>query len=290
VLVIIFTKLPSINSSNFLPETSTDEENFSESVAAQTNIPLPTIQASAAVVWDKNSNTFLFNKNGNKSLPIASITKLLTAVIALENIPSDHLVEITSEDLQTEGGAGHLLGEEWSRDDLVAYTLMVSSNDGSSALLRTSAELAGIDQIELLNQTSKKIGLVDSSWQNASGLDIVDGQVPSNKASATDVIRLLDYASRNFPSTTMLTGDTYHTFSSSKKTYQATSTNELSNVLPHTIAAKTGYTIVAGGNLVVMAEAGLARPLYIVVLDSTADERFSDAEKLYNYSVELIQS
>lgn len=290
VLVIGHQQFLKSISSTVSDTVNAKEQNFTQNIALKPLIEQPSIKANSAVVWDKKTNSFLFNKNGNIPLPIASISKLLTAIVAIESIPQDYSIEITVTDLITEGEAGHILGEIWNRDDLIAYMLIVSSNDASTALLRTSAEITQQTEVSLLEQISNKIGLASSSWQNASGLDVIDGEIASNKASAIDVIKLLDYASENYPAMTTLTGDESRTFTSSLKTYKARSTNQLAGVLPHTTAAKTGYTLVAGGNLVLMAEAGLARPIYIVVLDSTFEERFSDTEKLYNYSVKLIQS
>ena len=125
---------------------------------------------------------------------------------------------------------------------------------------------------------------------NPTGLDTVDGKVASNYASAYDIVRLLHYFNTNYSDIASRSGSTRETFTTNLKTHIAKSTNLISLELPHIDTAKTGYTNVAGGNLSLIAEVGPLHPIYIVVLGSTYQDRFSDTTALYLYSQELIQS
>jgi len=98
------------------------------------------IEAHSAFVWDVNKQEALFGVNENVQLPLASLTKLMTAIAADDILPEESVVTIDGTALIAEGDSGLYENERWSFKDLIRFTLMVSSNDGASAV----ANVAGV--------------------------------------------------------------------------------------------------------------------------------------------------
>lgn len=288
--VIVMTVILIWTSYNDQKQYSTN----SDTLATTTSEIIPAINnqlninASAGLVWDKKTNTFLFEKNSNATLPIASITKLLTAISALEFLPHNTTITLNQQDLSTEGSSGLIANETWNVNDLVSFMLITSSNDAATALARVIREQTGQDTVTTFNMISRKLQLKNYVWKNPTGLDIIDGVEASNQASTTDIVKLADYLLTKYPRIALASGQNNAVYSSDFISHSAFTTNELATDIPHTLSAKTGFTFVAGGNLVVIADAGPARPIYIVVLGSSASERFNDVEKLYNYSLDQL--
>lgn len=282
IAVIIF--IPRFFENHNDAPTSTKTPDNQIKLASETSPVLnPEIIGQAAIIWDRQKKEVLYSKNSDQVRPIASISKLMTAIIALDNLPPDYPIKITATDLVVEGSSGLINGETWDLEDLVNYTLIVSSNDGTESLRRSTEEYTGSNFSELANSIKNKLDLsANSKWQNASGLDLIDGVEASNTASASDVIKLMDYLITTYPNSALMTGEGQKIFTTNVKQHVANTTNQIYNTIPHTTAAKTGYTDVAGGNLVVVSEFGLNRPLYFVVLGSTVNGRFSDIESMYN--------
>ena len=269
------------------------EEAVSRQFSNKESIANPDIIAQHAVVWDKKNDRVLYEKNADTSYPIASITKLLTAIAGLENIPENTKIMIGQGDLDTEGESGLIAGESWDRNELITFMLITSSNDAAQAVMRTTLQYNNVSNEnakDILTAIATKIGMTKTKVDNPTGLDTVDGKVASNYASAYDIVRLLHYFNTNYSDIASRSGSTRETFTTNLKTHIAKSTNLISLELPHIDTAKTGYTNVAGGNLSLIAEVGPLHPIYIVVLGSTYQDRFSDTTALYLYSQELIQS
>ena len=116
------------------------EEAVSRQFSNKESIANPDIIAQHAVVWDKKNDRVLYEKNADTSYPIASITKLLTAIAGLENIPENTKIMIGQGDLDTEGESGLIAGESWDRNELITFMLITSSNDAAQAVMRTTLQ------------------------------------------------------------------------------------------------------------------------------------------------------
>ena len=92
------------------------------------------IIARSAIVYDVKNKKILYAKNAQEIYPLASITKVLTAVTAVELLPKETVVTIKKEFLVEEGDSGLRVNEKWNLTDLIDYSLMVSSNDGVVAI------------------------------------------------------------------------------------------------------------------------------------------------------------
>ena len=256
------------------------------------------LEAKAVFVWDVNKQESLYASNEEAQLPLASLTKLMTAVIAVDTLPESSVVTIDNNDLTSAGDSGLYANEKWSFKDLLKFTLIVSSNDGANALanvaglLKSSFPSQKEDNkkafVYAMNNKVKDIGLTQTYFINPTGLD-TNESISGGYGSARDAVKLLEYAIINVPEIIESTRHTELEFSSlSDIKHTATNTNSSISFLPGLIASKTGYTDLAGGNLVIAFDAGMNRPIIISVLGSTQDGRFSDVEKLVSASLKSL--
>lgn len=240
-----------------------------------------TVEAEAVFVYDVVKKEVLFSRNEERQLPLASITKLMTAVVAREYLSDHILVSISHESIMKEGDSGLTTGEEWRLSDLIDFTLLTSSNDGAHAIATVSESLSFIEK---MNQKANMINLTQTYFSNESGLD---ASINNSGAygSARDVALLVEYILRNHVDLIESTRNAELTINSHK----ATNTNKYTGDIPGLIGSKTGFTDLAGGNLVIAFDAGINRPIIISVLGSTFNERFSDVDKLAAASLKYIQ-
>lgn len=259
------------------------------------------LEAKSAVVWDVINNRELFTKEADIPLPLASLTKVMTALVISSKFPDSSNIQILQEYLEPEGDSNLVVGDIWQANDLRDFTLLTSSNDGAFALaavaeakvnnlgngLYTQEDLRN-KFIEEMNDTASEIGLSNSRFFNEHGLDRTVDRGGAY-GSAKDMAMLFAYTLQNYPD--MLEATRYKNleFKSAEKVYSATNTNDYVNQIPNLIASKTGYTDLAGGNLVVAFDAGLGRPIIISVLGSSTEGRFTDALKLSEASLKYLQ-
>lgn len=262
------------------------------------------IIGKGAIVYDINTEETLFEKEATKAFPLASITKVMTVIAAQDILPKESAITIDSRALATEGESGLLPGEVWNFKDLADLMLIVSSNDASTAIANAAGERLleeeSPDSVETspyalflnqMNTKAREIGMQDAYFENSSGLDLDAETRPSAVASASDVTKLFTYALLEYPSILNHSRfGSYSVVSLNGRNFQAENTNELIDSIPGLLASKTGYTAQAGGNLAVVVDVGLMRPVVIVVLGSSREGRFSDVEKLYDITKQYFQS
>ncbi len=245
------------------------------------------ISAKAAYVFDVRSGRVLYSKNKEAQLPLASITKLMTAVISTEKLSPESRVLINKQALAAEGDSGLVLGEKWDVKDLISFTLLVSSNDGARALAYAAGAInkksnikAGDVFVNLMNKKAQKIGLTQTYFLNPTGLD-TNEYTSGGYGSAKDVVSLFYYALLHTPTSLDATREpSVYYLSLDNKLHNGNNTNRSTNNISGLIASKTGFTDLAGGNLVVAFDAGINHPILIAVLGSTSEGRFKDVEML----------
>mgnify|MGYP002725449810 CR=1 FL=1 len=229
------------------------------------------LQAKAAIVYKPHSDEVLFAKNKDVQLPLASITKVMSAIVASESLPKDIKISFAES--------------VWKLGDLLNYTLMVSSNEAATVLASAASALGyGGQQLSFINKMNIKaneLGLHQTYFIDEAGLDVSDTQSGAY-GSVSDVARLFKYALGNIPTSLEATTISDTWFDASGDSYPAINTNKAIGAIPGLIAGKTGYTDLAGGNLVIAYDAGLNDTTIIVVLGSTKEGRFIDVEKLVN--------
>src|ERR1035437_1831904 len=246
------------------------------------------ILGKSAIVFDLKNKTVIYKKNETAQMPLASLTKLMTALTAMELLPKDSHITIRKEFLTTEGDSGLLSGETWTMKNLLDFSLVVSSNDGArsvasvvGAILLNTPDftLGRADFIKQMNLEAQKLGLSQTYFVNESGLDETISQ-SGGYGSAFDVTKLLQYILTNQPGILEPTKYASLQVSSLTKMHTAVNTDTLADTIPGLLASKTGYTDLAGGNLAVTFDSSIGYPFIIVVLGSTQNGRFSDMQKL----------
>lgn len=281
-----------------LPQNETQNAN-AQAAAVITSSPIDRgelqdiiVTARAAYVFDMQTGEVLYTKNEDEVLPLASVTKLMTALLAHEILSEKTTIGVTYNAILQDGDSGLMGGERFSRETLSDMVLMTSSNDGAYALAEAAGEaLSGsIDAdtfIEAMNIRAEQLNLESLIFYNPTGLDITETQAGAF-GSAKDIAHLMGYIVSNYPQILAGTKETTTRFYNSAGDYHsAQNTNSTVNQIPGLIGSKTGYTTLAGGNLVIAFDVGLNHPIVIAVLGSTRDGRFTDVLKLTHATQEL---
>ncbi|MFW6283051.1 MAG: D-alanyl-D-alanine carboxypeptidase family protein [Minisyncoccales bacterium] len=243
--------------------TSTPFEDFGLKIEAK----------SALSVRKKGDNKkILYKKFPSKKLPIASLTKLMTALIVLENYDLDQKIEISKEAINQNGTSGKLeLGEEKSVKNLLEIMLIRSSNDAAWAL----TELMGTEKfISEMNSKAKELKLNDTHFINPTGLE---ENSSSNYSTAKDLSKLVNYLLEN-KKIILLIGSSPSSLN----------TNKLLLRFSNIIGSKTGYTTRAGGCLLVVLKDERGYYYINLILGSkNRNSRFEEMEKIINISNNL---
>ncbi len=242
-----------------------------------------TITAKAAIIYDPSTKQVLYAKNTDARLPLASLTKLMSADAVLAGETGSTSVTITAASLKPEGDWGFKVGEVWPVEDLVRFGLAASSNDAMAA----AAESLGGNDIDIMNARAKALGLTQTYFYNPTGLDL-DADTAGAYGSAHDIAVLASEFLSHYPSFFEATAAPSVSISAHGTRLEATSTTGPLLDIPGLIAAKTGYTDLAGGNLVAAVDMGLNHPLIVAVLGSTVDGRFTDVELLISKAREAL--
>jgi len=244
-----------------------------------------TLRADAVYVWDVAGQRALYKKNEGDTLPLASITKLMTALLAHELITDQTRVDVPLAAIQQSGNSGLVAGEELTVEELSQLALISSSNDAAYALGANVGALLGERDpaqqfIEGMNIRANELQLPTLSFKNTTGLDLSVVEAGA-MGSARDVSFLMEYILVNYPQilapTTQSATRVYNTAGAY---HDVDNTNAIATQIPNLLGSKTGYTDLAGGNLTVAFDLGLNRPIIITVLGSTRDARFSDVLEL----------
>ncbi|HEX3382624.1 MAG TPA: D-alanyl-D-alanine endopeptidase [Paraburkholderia sp.] len=234
------------------------------------------LRSSVAYVIDQNSGESLFDKNSRAVVPIASISKLMTAMVVLDSKePMTDQIEVTDEDRDYEKNTGSRLsvGSVLSREDMLHIALMASENRAAAALSRyypggRPAFLAA------MNAKARQLGMNDTHFENPTGLTSM------NVSSARDLVKMVN-AAYQYPLIRKFSTDHSYEVYTGKRTLAYNSTNALVRNPTWDIGLqKTGFINEAGECLVMQATIH-GRPMIIVLLDSSGKySRFADASRL----------
>lgn len=249
------------------------------------------IEASAAMVYDVRTDTVLFAKNETDVHSLASITKLMTALLVTELIDThDTVITVSEAAVRQYGESGLRIGERVSADNLNQYSLLSSSNDAAYALAYSIGEDLFTGEgakafVDAMNVRAKELGLNDTVFQNPTGLDI--STVESGAlGTAKDVTTLMTFIVLNHDELIASTRSPEELiFNEQGEFHRAANTNPLVDAIPNLLGSKTGFTDLAGGNLVIAFDAGFNRPIVITVLDSSWSGRFSDVQTLVDATI-----
>jgi D-alanyl-D-alanine carboxypeptidase (penicillin-binding protein 5/6) len=265
------SEVVAVNSdSNTAPETYT--------IQKITDAP---IVAEAAYVFDVREQRVLFAKNADEALPLASITKLMTALLAHELVADDNEMTVTQAAILQEGRSGLLPGETIIRSNLSQLALIASSNDAAYTLAASVGQLLGQSDPEQqfvagMNIRAEELGLKTLQFSNTTGLDLSLTEAGAY-GSARDVSYLMEYIIETYPEILEPTRQAAtRVYNEHGDYHSVVNTNDVLFDIPNLLGSKTGYTDLAGGNLTIAFDAGFNRPIIITVLGSTRDARFGD--------------
>ena len=235
------------------------------------------VEAKAVSVYDIDSNLEIYGKNQNEILPLASLVKTMTVLVALDDYKINQSITIKPNALSQFGDYGLLSYEKWNVKDLAKFTLIGSSNDGAYALVGDSK-----DFLEKMNSKARRIGMENFSFFNFTGLDINEAKAGAF-ASAKDANIMASYALRAYPE--VFTATVLPEISLKSQigfVHNIKNTNLILDKIPNPLFSKTGFTTLVGGNLTIIFKNKDEHRIAITVLGSTQDGRFSDMEKLVN--------
>lgn len=234
------------------------------------------LKSSAAMVIDQDTDEVLFSKNADVVLPIASLTKLMTAlVIAQAKIPLDELVILNQDDVDTERHSPSRLkvGTQLTRGEMLHLALMASENRAAHALGRTFP--GGTEAfVAAMNATAEALNMHDTRFVEATGLS------SSNRSSARDLVTLVR-AAHEHPIIRDLSVSRRAKVEIGRRDVQFHNTNRLVQRADWDIGLqKTGY-IAEAGRCLVMQVNFAGRSLIMVFLDSAGKySRLGDAERV----------
>jgi D-alanyl-D-alanine endopeptidase (penicillin-binding protein 7) len=234
------------------------------------------LQSSAALVLDQTTGAVLFEKNPNAVLPIASITKLMTAMVVLDAKPDlTETLAINEDDVDLLKGTRSRLkvGTHLAREEMLRLALMSSENRAAAALSRNYP--GGREAfIAAMNQKAQALGLADTRFQDPTGL------TAANVSSPRDLAKMVD-AAHQYPLIREFSTTSEGEFSIAGRTQQFRNTNTLvKNPTWEIGLSKTGYINEAGKCLVMQAWLN-NKPTIIVLLDSRGKmTRIGDANRI----------
>ncbi|MDA1060302.1 MAG: D-alanyl-D-alanine carboxypeptidase [bacterium] len=237
----------------------------------------PLIEAKGVISIDTKTGETLFEKNANERMPIASITKLMTVLIILEENKLDEIVIVSHNAASTSGSSMHLkAGEEITIENLIYGALINSANDSAVALAEHNAESVQ-KFVEKMNKRALELSLINTNFSNPVGLD-----GPDNYSSAYDIAKLGNYVYQNkFVQTVVNTKEINVSSVDRAITHKLKSTNDLLGNYLGVKGLKTGKTDGAGLCLVAIAENEDGNEIITVVLNSPA--RFLETKILIDW-------
>lgn len=253
--------------------------SFSGAQPVRAELPAMSTHARAASLIDVNSGRILYSHRGDERMLIASLTKIMTAIIALEYGKLDDIVKVSPAAYGKEGSSIYLrLGEEMSLHHLLYGLMLRSGNDAAVAI----AEHVG-GSIEgfafLMNQKAQELGMTNTNFTNPHGLDD-----PNHYSTANDLAKLTAYALKNEQFQEIVKTKVKRVPNPNDPwDYIWHNKNKMLNLYEGADGVKTGYTKAAGRGLVSSATRG-GRQLVVVTLNDPVD--WADHAKLLDYGFE----
>jgi len=231
------------------------------------------IGARNAIMMDMDTNRIIYSKNINEQRSIASISKIMTAVLALESGKMDDLILIGNE-IEKSYGSGIYIkkGEKITLRDLVYGLMLRSGNDASLAIANY------VDRnnfVKRMNDKAKEIGMINTVFNNPNGLDEDKG----NYSTAYDMAILTSYAMKIDEYRKIVSTRNYK-FKTNMNSYNWTNKNKLLFNYKYTTGGKTGFTKKANRTLVTTASKNNINLVVVTLVDSND---FEDHKLLYDY-------
>lgn len=238
--------------------------------------------ADAYILMDMDSERILISKDMHERRLIASITKIMTAILAIESNRLDEVVTVDDSILKAYGSGIYIeIGEEITLRDLIYGLMMRSGND---AALMISTFLSGSEEefVKKMNDKAKELGMTNTTFSNSSGLD---NESSGNYSTCYDMALLTSYAMKN-EEYRKIVGTKKYTVKTNKKTYIWYNKNKLLS-LDYVTGGKTGFTEKARRTLVTTASLDNMNLVAVTLNDS---DDWNTHKVLYEYAKENYQN
>jgi len=238
----------------------------------------PSVSASLVSFVNNRKSKDLFKQNADGVYPMASITKLMTAIIAIDTYKTNEKISIDSEVIKTEGDPKKLFeGSVYTVNSLLHIMLIESNNEAAEAF----AKKIGRDNfVQKMNKKAKYLSMDDTYYLNPTGLDI-ENQEETNKTSPSDIKKLVIHIIEKYPLITeILSKSKYYTHSENGDERNSQNTNILLVEDRAFLWGKTGFTKKAKGCLVIIEKTpnfSFFEKNYIINIILGAEDRFKEA-------------
>lgn len=238
------------------------------------------ISAKAATLYEPETGRFLYEKNADLRLPMASTTKIMTALVALESCELDETVEIAPEAIGIEGSSAYLKqGEVLTLEELLYALLLQSANDAAVAIAyHVSGDVDGFS--DLMNERAEALGLSDTHFKNPHGLD--DNE---HYTSAHDLAIITAEALKN-DTFKEITSTYKKRFVNGDRERNYVNHNKLLNRYSDCIGIKTGFTKKSGRCLVGAAE---KNGLTFITVTLNDPNDWADHTRLFDLGFETLE-
>lgn len=248
--------------------------------------PEPNVNAHSFLVQLIGGTTPLLERRASKEMHPASLTKILTSLLAIENLdPQAPLVFSTFAKAAGEKESPVPAGETFVRNDVIRFAVIESANDAAVVLAETMGRKRGAFSFddamalfrEIANRKIKQLGMTQTHFENPTGLDN-----DNHYTTSQDLFRLVSYVWENHPEIWEFSRSSEADLQSlTDKVYHIVATNQLIGEFPALRGGKTGLTDQAKGTLILLYPVKPDRTAVIIILGS--DDRFGDGRLLINW-------
>lgn len=254
--------------------------NLSTTPELAANILLPELTAKSILAYDYQTGTILYARNFDQRVSIASLTKLVTALVVMDTQKLNRVITVQPEDIRVIGGnMGLIPGEKVLASDVLKAMLIASSNDAAQVL---AAYYGGTQEqfVKLMNDKAKQLGLTNTHFTNPVGLD--DDDLYS---TAQDLSKVVAEFTKNEELSKIVQMKDYEVKALNVElTHKIRTTNKLLLEDNNVVGIKTGYTSNANGNLIIRSKKGSADVVTIVL---GSENREEDTKKLLEWIYEV---
>src|SRR5215210_7593301 len=243
----------------------------------------PEIEAQAWALVDTDSGFYLAGENPDEQLPMGSVTKIMTALVVLEEgVDLDEEVTISEEAESYVGSVysnvGLIAGERVTVRDLLMATMIPSGTDAAYALAEHVGGGSVGNFVEMMNDQASSMGLEDTNFETPAGLD-----TNGNYSTGRDLAKMTREA-LTYPLFAEIVDTKDATISTQNREIEFSNTNQLLSTYPPATGVKTGTTPQAGANLVASAEANDESYISVVLGAEDSEQRFRASEALLEYA------
>lgn len=273
IVIFVFEKQNHVALQTSKQNVANSEENKNSN-----KINNPELNARIALIYDRASGRIIYEKNGNKQTPMASTTKILTAIVTLENADLKETVTIESK---AAGIGGSRLGlkknDKITVNDLLYGLMLRSGNDAAVALaLHVGGSIEGF--ADMMNKKAEELGLTNSHFVVPHGLDN-----EGHYTTAYELAKMADYA-LNIPKFKEIVSNKSATIYINGYPKAINNTNKLLGSVSGVYGVKTGFTNGAGRCLVSSCKRGELDIITVIIGADTNNQRTADTKELIEYA------